>query len=220
MSIDIVSINVGQPKTVSCQKKNLLTGIYKSPAPGPVFLTRLHFEGDGQADLVHHGGMDKAVCVYPHEHYSYWESVMGQALPPAAFGENLTIRGLTEQQVCIGDTFRLGEAVVQVSQPRQPCFKLSVKLGRPDLPLQVQNTGYTGYYFRVLEEGRVSKEDVLIPIDRLPNPITIAYANRIMHQEKTNWAAMEELLQVEALSASWKETFRARLEGKSSGSKQ
>ncbi|GCL72896.1 MOSC domain-containing protein [Paenibacillus naphthalenovorans] len=218
MSIDIVSINTGLPKTVSYHQKDLLTGIYKYPVSGPVFLTRLHFEGDGQADLVHHGGADKAVCVYPHEHYAYWESVMGQPLPPAAFGENLTIRGLTEEQVCIGDTFRLGEAVVQVSQPRQPCFKLSVKLGRPDMPLHVQNTGYTGYYFRVLKEGRVSKENGLIPVGRLSKPITIAYANRIMHQEKTNWKAMEELLQAEELSASWKETFRARLEGKSGGS--
>lgn len=220
MSIDIVSINVGQPKTVSYQKKDLLTGIYKSPADGPVILTQLHLEGDGQADLVHHGGMDKAVCAYPHEHYSYWESVMGHPLPPAAFGENLTIRGLTEEQVCIGDTFRLGEAVVQVSQPRQPCFKISVKLGRPDLPLQIQNTGFTGYYFRVLEVGQVNKETGLIPINRLPKPISIAYANRIMHQEKTNWKAMEELLQVEELSASWKETFRVRLKGKSDDSQE
>lgn len=211
MSIDIVSINLGQPKTVMYQKKELLTGIYKSPAAGPVFLTRLKFERDGQADLIHHGGSDKAVCVYPHEHYSYWESVMGTALPLAAFGENLTIRGLTEEQVCIGDTFRLGKAVVQVSQPRQPCFKLSVKLGRTDLPLLVQNTGYTGYYFRVLEEGLVSKEDGLVPIDRLPKPFTLAYANRIMHHEKTNRAAMEELLQVKELSTSWRDTFRKRL---------
>ncbi|MBP1156705.1 MULTISPECIES: MOSC domain-containing protein [unclassified Paenibacillus] len=214
MSIDIVSINVGQPKTVSYQKKELLTGIYKSPAASPIFLSRLNFEGDGQADLIHHGGADKAVCVYPHEHYSYWESVIGTSLPLAAFGENLTISGLTEEQVCIGDTFRLGQAVVQVSQPRQPCFKLSVKLGRTDLPLLVQNTGYTGYYFRVLEEGLVNKEDGLVPLDRLPKLFTLAYANRIMHQEKTNRTAMEELLQVEELSSSWKATFHKRLDEK------
>lgn len=211
MSIDILSINVGQPRTVAHQTKELLTGIYKNPAPGPVFLSELNFEGDGQADLVHHGGRDKAVCVYPHEHYSYWESVLGLTLPKAAFGENLTIRGLTEEQVCIGDTFRMGEAIVQISQPRQPCFKISVKLGIPDLPLQVQTTGYTGYYFRVLKEGLVSPDHKLVPLERHPQQITVAYANRIMHQEKTNQSAMQKLLQVEELSSSWKATFLKRL---------
>lgn len=212
-SVEILAINIGKPQFVPYKNKEIATGIHKHPIDGALFLSWENFKGDGQADLVHHGGREKAVCVYPFEHYAYWEQELGQALTFGAFGENLTIRGCVEAEVCIGDIFELGEAIVEVSQPRQPCFKLSVKYDRPDMPLKVQETGYTGFYFRVLREGFVAKSDGLKRIFAHPKAITVAYANRIMHGEKELLAGILQLLEVDKLSVSWRATLLKRLEG-------
>jgi MOSC domain-containing protein YiiM len=210
--VEIISLNVGKPQQVLFKNKEISTGIYKQPTADNVFLSWENFDGDGQADLVHHGGREKAVCVYPYEHYAFWEQELNQELAYGAFGENLTIQGLVETDVCIGDMFMMGDAIVEVSQPRQP-FKLSVKYGMPDMPLKVQNTGYTGFYFRVLKEGLVGKSDELIRIFRHPKAITVAYANRIMHQDKDNEAAIRQILAVDQLSISWRATLSKRLAG-------
>ncbi|NRR23375.1 MOSC domain-containing protein [Brevibacillus sp. MS2.2] len=213
MNIEMISLNVGKPKQVQYQNKEVSTGIYKTPATKSLYLSFLNFEGDGQADLVHHGGKEKAVCVYPYEHYPFWEAELQRKLAIGAFGENLTIRGLVETDVCIGDTFQLGEAIVQVSQPRQPCYKLSVRYGVPEMLVKVQETGYTGFYFRVLKEGLVSHMDGLTRLSSHPKEITVSYANRIMHQEKENIDGMKKLLEVEELSSNWRATFTKRLSG-------
>lgn len=210
---EILSINTGKPIQVQFKKKEVSTGIYKLPVSEPLFLSWLNFEGDGQADLVHHGGREKAVCVYPYEHYPFWENELERSLEYGAFGENLTTRGLLETDVCIGDIFQLGEALVQVSQPRQPCFKLSVKYNVPDMPLKVQETGYTGFYFRVLKEGTVCRDAGLTRISSHPQGITVAYANRIMHHEKDRIEDIKKILEVEALSVNWRATFMKRLAG-------
>lgn len=217
---EIISINVGKPVQVQFNKKEVSTGIFKTPSDEPLFLSWLNFEGDGQADLVHHGGREKAVCVYPYEHYPYWERELDRALGYSAFGENLTTRGLLETEVCIGDIFQLGEAIVQVSQPRQPCFKLSVKYGAPDMPLKVQETGYTGFYFRVLQEGLVSKTDGLQIIDRHSKAITVSYANQIMHHERDNLEGIARILEVEELSDNWRKTLTKRLGGSDTDPKE
>ncbi|KIL41816.1 cytoplasmic protein [Gordoniibacillus kamchatkensis] len=217
---EILSINVGMPKTIPYQSKDISTGLFKHPVKEPLFLSWVNFDGDGQADLVHHGGREKAVCVYPYEHYPFWEQELGQALPYGAFGENLTVRGLLETDVCIGDTFLLGEAIVQVSQPRQPCFKLSAVYGRPDMPLIVQDTGYTGFYFRVLQQGNVSASDGLIRLAPHPEAITVEYANRIMHHEKENLIGIRKILEVQELSVNWRNTFLKRLEGHETDSRE
>ncbi|MGG2198737.1 MOSC domain-containing protein [Paenibacillus validus] len=209
--IEIVSVNVGRPAPLAYQNKIVPSGIGKTPVSVPLQLSLLNLDGDEQADLVHHGGRDKAVCVYCVEHYPYWESLTGTTLSFGAFGENVTVGGLTELEAYIGDTFQWGDAIVQISQPRQPCFKLAAKHGWPELPKQVEKTGYTGYYFRVLEEGRVSADSSLQLLERDPQAVTIDYANRIMYRDQTNAAAMERLLQLPALSASWQATFRKRL---------
>ncbi|MUG73445.1 MOSC domain-containing protein [Paenibacillus validus] len=209
--IEIVSVNVGRPAPLAYQNKIVPSGIGKTPVSVPLQLSLLNLDGDEQADLVHHGGRDKAVCVYCVEHYPYWESLTGTTLSFGAFGENVTVDGLTELEAYIGDTFQWGDAIVQISQPRQPCFKLAAKHGWPELPKQVEKTGYTGYYFRVLEEGRVSADSSLQLLERDPQAVTIDYANRIMYRDQTNAAAMERLLQLPALSASWQATFRKRL---------
>ena len=162
---------------------------------------------------MNHGGRDKAVCVYPYEHYSYWEKELGKPLNFSAFGENLTLSGLTEDDLYIGDSFQIGEAVVQVSQPRQPCFKLSIIHERKDMPVLVQNTGYTGYYFRVLKEGIVNPSDQLQHISRPALAISVTEANRIMHHDKDDVEGIQNLLKVDELSDSWRKTFQKRLDG-------
>ncbi|MFN2744234.1 MOSC domain-containing protein [Bacillus sp. z60-18] len=210
---DILSINIGKPKQVQFKNKTVSTGIYKTTVQEPLFLSWTNLEGDGQADLVHHGGREKAVCVYPYEHYSFWENALQRKLEYGALGENLTIKGLLETDVSIGDVFQLGEAIVQVSQPRQPCYKLSVRYGVPDMVLKVQETGYTGFYFRVLQEGRVDKNSGLRRISRHPKALTVSFANRIKHHEKDHVEGIKKLLEVEELSASWRASFLKRLDG-------
>lgn len=211
--IEIISLNVGKPRDMQFGKKEVRTGINKRPVSGPVYLSKVNFDGDGQGDLVNHGGVDKAVCVYPYEHYPYWEKELGKPLEMSAFGENLTLRGLTEDELCIGDSFQIGEAVVQVSQPRQPCFKLSLVHERKDMPILVQNTGYTGFYFRVLKEGIVSPSDELVHISRPSLAITVTEANRLMHHDRDDLEGIRNLLKVDELSESWRKTFEKRLAG-------
>ncbi|MDK1004514.1 MOSC domain-containing protein [Bacillus subtilis] len=203
----VLSLNLGKPQTLEYDGKKIETGIMKRPAESAVMLYRENFEGDGQADLVNHGGPDKAVCVYPAEHYPFWEEFLSRPLSNAAFGENLTVAGLTEENVCIGDVFKLDEAVVQVSQPRQPCVKLAKKFGVKEMVLKVQQTGYTGFYFRVLEEGRVSPGANLELLSRGEKGISVQFANRINYHDAKNLTAIELILSEAALSESWRASF-------------
>ncbi|MGE5701192.1 MAG: MOSC domain-containing protein [Clostridia bacterium] len=211
--MEIISINVGKPVLMTYEGKELATGIFKQPVEGPLFLSKLNFNGDGQADLKYHGGVDKAVCVYCFEHYDYWQKQLQRELSFGAFGENLTVQGMLEDQVHIGDIFQIGEAVVQVTQPRQPCHKLAKRYNVPELPVQVQNSGFTGYYFRVLQEGNVAKNDAPKLLDRHPAQVSVTFANQIMHHDKANRAGIERMLSVAELSASWRKTLNNRLEG-------
>ncbi|HDX9589387.1 TPA: MOSC domain-containing protein [Bacillus pseudomycoides] len=210
----IISLNIGTPQKLQFQGKEIKTGLFKESVNRPLYLSTLNFEGDGQADLKHHGGKDKAVCVYAFEHYPYWEQELAQQLPYGAFGENLTVTGLLESDVCIGDIYKTGEALVQVTQPRQPCYKLSYRYDRKDFPLLVQNTGFTGFYVRVLEEGTVSPSDEMKLIEQNEHHITIAFANEMMHHDKHNIKGIKSILAVDSLSESWRNTFTKRLEGK------
>ncbi|KQL19205.1 MOSC domain-containing protein [Cytobacillus solani] len=219
-SIEIFSLNVGMPREVQFQQKDVSTGIFKKATDEALYLSYLNFEGDGQGDLVHHGGREKAVCVYPYEHYPFWENELNRPLEYGSLGENLTIKGLLETDVCIGDVFELGKAIVQVSQPRQPCYKLTIRHGVPDMLLKVQQTGYTGFYFRVLAEGVVSIDDGLSLLHRHPKEITVSFANRIMHREKDNIEGIKQILEVEELSLNWRNTFLKRLAGTETDSRE
>ncbi|MCT2196906.1 MULTISPECIES: MOSC domain-containing protein [unclassified Paenibacillus] len=205
------SLNVGKPIEVEHQGKTVRTGIFKMPVTEARYLSSVNFAGDEQADLKFHGGPDKAVCVYPYERYAYWEEKFGITLELGAFGENITTEGMLEDEICIGDRFRMGGTMVQVSQPRQPCFKLGVKHGLPELPQAIQQTGYTGYYFRVLQEGEVRPGDQLELVERHPAGVTLAFANRVMHVDKEDAEGIRRILAVEELSASWREQLTARL---------
>lgn len=211
MQMQIVSVNVGLPQTIVYQGKELVTGIYKSPTSSSLYVSKIQLDGDGQADLTVHGGADKALCVYPEEHYAYWEQALGQKMEAGMFGENLTIRGLLEIDVCIGDTYAIDEVVVQVSQPRQPCHKLAKRLNQADAVLRVQETGYTGYYFRVLTEGTISKDSSIKLIAKGESGVTITYANQIKYHENNNVEAVQRISAIGELSASWKQSFLKRL---------
>jgi MOSC domain-containing protein YiiM len=206
-SLRIEWLNIGRPVKEVFFGKEIITGICKKPVKGPVYLGKTGFEGDGVGDLKHHGGPDKAVCVYGVNHYPYWEGVLGIALSPAPFGENLSISGLEESAVCIGDIFEAGTSVLQISQPRQPCSTLAARFGRNDMVKLVVESGRTGFYLRVLEEGVMEAGDALILRERHRDGITVSFANRIYHHDKGNREGIEKVLAVDALSGSWRESF-------------
>lgn len=213
MSGVVSTLQVGRTSTLRFNGKSVPSAFVKHRVVGTVWLAEAGLPGDEQADLKVHGGPDKAVCVYPGEHYPYWAKRLERALPEAAFGENFTTRGLTEKIVHIGDIFRVGEATVQVSQPRQPCFKLAARYEEPKLALWVQETGLTGFYFRCLEAGWVGPGKAITLIERNPYGVTVAEANRIMHHDKGNVVGIERLLAILELSDSWRRTLEKRRAG-------
>jgi len=214
---ELLSIQVGRPRTYTDPPRFAnrpapwSSGFEKRPVSGPVWLGEVNLDGDAQADLNAHGGADKAVNVYPQEHYRRWrEEGLLTDLPPGAFGENFHIRGLTEANVCIGDVFAVGDARVQVSQPRQPCWKLAHFLGVKDMVRRVVQAGRTGWYFRVLVPGRVCAGDRLVLQERPHPEWTLAEANHVMHHARDP-RREADLLDCPALSASWQRTLGRRL---------
>ena len=204
----VESLNIGLPKKEIFYGKEIITGICKQAVTGPLRIGRFGFEHDGVGDLKHHGGDDKAVCVYSLDNYPYWADALGIKLPVAAFGENLTVSNLNEDDICIGDVFELGTALLQVSQPRQPCRTLAARYGRDDLVKLVADSGRTGFYFRVLKEGVVEKGAMLILKGKDPHGITISFASHTLYHDRKNREAIEKVLAVPALSASWQKSFQ------------
>ena len=214
----IISINIGVPRDVTYTvDRKLKTSLQRSPVKEKVFLDLMGFEGDQVADPLNHGGRDKAVCGYPANHYSFWEEELSRKMPPASFGENLTIEGLTEDQIHIGDLFQMGEAEVQCTQPRQPCHKLTKILGFPKLASRIQSLGYCGYYFRVMKQGWLQAG---MPVERIHSDkekISVRDAHYLMYRDKTNYEAIEKLMAHPALSESWKNSFAKRLANRKAG---
>ena len=156
----LISVNVGFPRQVTWKGKTVTTGIFKEPVNERVMLRLLNLDGDGQADLTVHGGLDKAVYVYPFEHYDYWQSELPDTeLPLGIFGENFTTTGLREEELNIGDRFGVGTVQLMVTQPRLPCYKLGIRFGRADMVKRFLASRRTGFYFRVLQEGEVGAGD-------------------------------------------------------------
>jgi MOSC domain-containing protein YiiM len=221
----LVSIQVGVPREhiaeSAANDRTWTSGFWKSPVDGPVVVSRENLAGDAQADRVNHGGPDKAVCVFSLDHYPYWrehfaaDGVLVDALLPGAFGENFSVERLIESDVCIGDVWRIGDATFQVSQPRQPCWKLARRWGIKPLAAQVIDSGKTGWYLRVLEEGTVTAGMGISIVERPSPEWTVERANWVMHKAKGDREAAQELAAVDWLSESWRDTFRSRLESKS-----
>jgi MOSC domain-containing protein YiiM len=207
-TMQLLSINVSPPVTVPYRGETLRTGIYKQPVTGPVRLTKLNLEGDGQADLQAHGGPDKAVYVYPHEHYAYWQQQLGRDdFAYGQFGENFTTIGLLEDQVFIGDVYRLGSALVQVSQPRVPCFKLAHKMGIPTFVKTFMASERTGFYLRVLAAGTVEAGDAWTREQVGPGEMSVQAVFHLLYFDQTNVAAAAQARQLEALAAGWRDSF-------------
>lgn len=213
----IIALHLGPVRTIgptgtgAWWDKTWESGFCKDPQAGRCWLRYQGFRGDEQADRRNHGGPDKAVCVYPVEHYAFWRDRLARPdLAPGAFGENLSVDHLLEPDVCIGDVFSVGEALVQVSQPRQPCWKLARRWRVEDLAVQAEQLGFTGFYFRVLRHGWVQSGDALIRRERLFPQWTIEACNQVMHHRKTDHAAARVLSECPALSASWKDSLHAR----------
>ena len=214
--LKIIGLQTGLPRTLGKadamepMDREWTTGFFKESVDGVRQVTRLGIEGDGQADLVHHGGPGKAINVYPGEHYAGWAEELGFTLHAGAFGENFTTTGLTEADVCVGDVFRTGDLIVQVSQPRQPCWKLSRRWRIKDLAARVERTGRTGWYLRVLNEGTIQAGAVLELIERAAPNWSIAAANQVMHHRQQDAAAALALAACPGLSASWNTSLSRR----------
>jgi MOSC domain-containing protein YiiM len=208
----LISIQVGLPTSYGREgaddpmDRPWRTGFFKQPVDGPLFLGATNLAGDGQADLLNHGGPDKAVLCYAASHYPAWRAELDRPdLPHGAFGENFTVEGVTEETVCVGDVYRLGGSVVQVSQPRQPCWKLAWRWRLKELTALVERSGRTGWYVRVLEEGEVRPGLPLTLLDRHYPEWTVSRATRVMRRRGQNPTAAGALAGCEALAASWRD---------------
>jgi MOSC domain-containing protein YiiM len=208
MASIIKTLNIGTAKTHDFFGKTITTGICKEPVTNPVLATTTGFVGDGIHNTKYHGGADKAICVYPEDHLEHWQKLLGIPLPTAPFGENLSISTLAEGDVHIGDIFRIGQALVQVSQPRQPCKTLAIRYNKPNFVKTVVQSGFTGWYLRVLEEGLVQQGDSCVLESSDLAKISIAFANQVMHHDRKNKTAIGTILAIKALSTSWQESLQ------------
>jgi MOSC domain-containing protein YiiM len=209
----LISVNVAVPRVVVSNGDPVSTGIFKEPVAGRVMLRTLNLDGDRQADLSVHGGPSKAVYAYPSEHYEYWKKEFPEMkMPWGMFGENFTTAGLLESAVNIGDKFRVGSALVMVTEPRLPCYKLGIKFGRTDIVKRFLASERTGFYFAVLQEGQVGAGDIIEPTEKAQNSVTVSDITQLYTREKGNVTLLRRAMKTVALPDSWKNYFQHRLE--------
>ena len=208
----ILSVNVGLPTEVTWQGKLVTTGIFKEPIEARTMMRKLNLDDDGQADLTVHGGTSKAVYGYPSEHYSFWRSQFPERdLAWGMFGENFTTEGLLEQNMYIGDRFRIGEAEVIVTEPRMPCYKLGIKFGCANVIKRFLASRRSGFYFAVVREGMVGAGDALQLSGREQEEISVADIVRLYVFDKNDAAGLRRAIEIAALPESWKSYFRRQL---------
>jgi MOSC domain-containing protein YiiM len=206
------AVNVAQPREVTYRGRTYTTSIFKQPVAGRVVVRRLNIDGDAQANLKAHGGPDMAVYAFGHEDYAYWAAEFGrETLDFGAFGENLTVTGLREDMVCVGDIFRIGAVRLQVTEPRTPCHKLAMKFDDEDLPRRFAARGNVGFYFRVLSEGEIGAGDDIELEARDPARLSIVDVLKLWADKAAGAEALARALSVEALSATWRTRFEKRL---------
>lgn len=209
----IVSIQVGRPRAIPVKEHTVTTAIFKQPVAGRVMLRRLNLEGDQQADLSVHGGPDKAVYLYPVEHYAFWRAQFpAMELPYGMFGENLTIAGLREDEVCIGDAFQVGEAELVVTEPRVPCYKLGIRFDRADVLKRLLRSRRTGWYCSVARAGEVDAGDPITRLRRDPHGVTVSDIVALYSADRHNRELLRRAVALPALSARWREHFQQRLD--------
>lgn len=211
MNIELKNFSIGFPKQMKYgYDKEIVTGICKENIE-EAFLTFDGFRDDGVADLEHHGGRDRALCVYPYEHYSKWEGEFGETLPPSAFGENITVSNMLEKDVHIGDIFRIGDAVFQITQSRIPCSTISKRTNLPFLLKRIVETGYTGYLCRVLKEGMVRHDSKITLLERHPAQVSVLFTIDTYFRNSKDEESVNKILNIPELALKWRESLEKRI---------
>ncbi|MES2874480.1 MAG: MOSC domain-containing protein [Bacteroidota bacterium] len=213
--ISIISINIlGKPEVISSEYQSVKTAFRKIPIETEgIQLGMTSFVGDMVQDKKHHGGNDKAICCYNSDHFKKWKDELGFELAPAAFGENLTLEGdsALENNLFIGDRYQLGEAIVEVSEPRGPCYVIGIRYNYKQFPVHLQQTGLTGYYMRTIRTGLVKKTDKLVHISSHPEKISVMDVNHVRYHDSKNKEWVERLVNLKELSRDWREMFEKKL---------
>lgn len=207
--MQLLSISVGRPREVEWRGDTVLTSIFKTPISGRVHVGRTNLDGDQQSDLTVHGGPEKAVYVYPAEHYPWWRSELGDPeLTWGGFGENFTTEGLLEPQVFIGDRFRIGSAEFMVTQPRMPCYKLGVRFGRPDMVKRFHHSGRNGFYLAVIREGEVGAGDAIEALSQDERRLSVSDVVALYSAKTADPAMLSRASEHPGLPEGWREYFR------------
>ena len=214
----LLSVNVGLPRDIEWKGRTVHTAIWKDPVRGRCRLRRLNLDGDGQGDLAGHGGEQRAVFVYQIESYRYWQEQLGRAeFVHGQFGENFTIEGLPDDEVCIGDRFQIGSAQFEVTQPRVTCYRVGIRMDEPRMPALLTSSGRPGFYLRVLQEGEVGCGDEIVKVGEAKDRMTVAEINALLYLPDHDHTQLERALQIEALSPGWRSSFEAMLRSQRSG---
>jgi len=208
----LLSVNVGLPRDIEWKGRTVHTAIWKDPVPGRCRVGRLNLAGDGQGDLAGHGGEQRAVFVYQIESHRYWEEKLGRTgFVPGQFGENFTVQGLPDDAVCIGDRYRIGTALFEVTQPRVTCYRVGIRMDEPRMPALLTSSGRPGFYFRVLEEGEVGAGDAIVKVSDGPERMTVAEINALLYSPDHPRDRLERALRIGALSPGWRWSFEQLL---------
>ncbi len=209
----LLSVNVGVPRDVEWEGRTIHTGIWKAPVGGRRMVRRLNVDGDGQGDVEGHGGVNRAVFVYQIESYRYWQQFLGRDdFTYGQFGENFTVDGLADDEVCIGDRYQIGSALFEVSQPRVTCYRLGIRMSEPSMPSLLVAHRRPGFYLRVLEEGEVGAGDAIERIERGPEGLTVAEVDGLLYLPGHPRRDLIRALRIPALSKGWQGSFRELLE--------
>jgi len=212
LSLKVLSVNVSTPTVIPLPGNPIHTGIFKRPVTGPVSVSKLRLKGDSQVDLKAHGGLEKAVYVYAHDHYAYWARELGRnGFSPGRFGENLTVEGALEDKIHIGDIFEVGTTILQVTQPRQPCSKLAFVMGTREFPKRFLESDRVGFYMRVLQEGKIVEGDRMERIEEDPAQVSVARLSRLFHFDRDAFEEMRQALKIASLPQKLRAAFQQRL---------
>src|SRR3984885_8184598 len=214
----LLSVNVGLPRDLTWQGRTVHTAIWKAPVKGPRMVRRLNVDGDGQGDLTGHGGERRAVFVYQVDSYHYWQNQLGRNdFAYGQFGENLRVDGRSDAEVCIGDRYRIGGALFEVTQPRVTCYRLGIRLNEPEMAALVVKHGRPGFYFRVLDEGEVEAGDEITQVASGPERMSVFEINALLYLPGHPRDQLERALRIPALSVGWHHSFEALLTQESTG---
>src|SRR6201987_5916557 len=214
----LLSVNVGLPRDIEWKGRTVHTGIWKNPVAGRCRVGRLNLDGAGQGDLVGHGGEQRAVFVYQIESYRHWQEQLNRTdFVHGQFGENFTIEGLPDDTVCIGDRYRIGSCLFEITQPRVTCYRVGIRMNETRMPALLTSSGRPGFYFRVLQEGEVGAGDEIVKLEEAKVRMSVAEINALLYSAHHPRELLQRALRIEALSPGWRSSFEAMLGSQASG---